>query len=146
MLASIFCKYLYMDICSLYFNNYGDDDVYIPIDTEDASGIGHFRYVVDRLKETVEYFIGKKSNFFIDEGERRIRGLLSTIKEDNNYIKGYSTDFKCLKEYPDDYILESFDIVKNSEYNTLEITISGRPANKLCLPFFYSEKICLQMK
>jgi len=135
-----------MDICSLYFNNYGDDDVEIPIDTDNASNAGHFRYVVDRLKEVVEYFIYKRTNVFMIEGERRIRGLLSTIKEDNNYVKGYSTDFKCLKEYPDDYILESFDILQVPENNTLEITLSGRPADKLCFPFFYSEKICLQMK
>lgn len=135
-----------MDICSLYFNNYGDDDVDIPIGTENTPNISHFRYVIDKLKEVIEYFIDKNASVFMNDGERRIRNLLSIIKEENNYIKGYSTDFKCLKEYPDDYILESFEIQGILENSTLEITLSGRPMNKLCLPVFYSEKICLQIK
>lgn len=135
-----------MDICSLYFNNYGDDDVDIPIGTENTPNISHFRYVIDKLKEVIEYFIDKNASVFMNDGERRIRNLLSIIKEENNYIKGYSTDFKCLKEYPDDYILESFEIQGILENSTLEITLSGRPKNKLCLPVFYSEKVCLQIK
>lgn len=135
-----------MDICSLYFNNYGDDDVDVPIGTENTPNISHFRYVIDKLKEVIEYFIDKNTSVFMNDGERRIRDLLSTIKEENNYIKGYSTDFKCLKEYPDDYILESFEIRGILENSTLEITLSGRPMDKLCLPIFYSEKICLQIK
>ena len=135
-----------MDICSLYFNNYGDDDVDVPIGTENTPNISHFRYVIDKLKEVIEYFIDKNTSVFMNDGERRIRDLLSTIKEENNYIKGYSTDFKCLKEYPDDYILESFEIRGILENSTLEITLSGRPMDKLCLPVFYSEKIRLQIK
>lgn len=135
-----------MDICSLYFNNYGDDDVDVPIGTENTPNISHFRYVIDKLKEVIEYFIDKNTSVFMNDGERRIRDLLSTIKEENNYIKRYSADFKCLKEYPDDYILESFEIRGIPENSTLEITLSGRPMNKLCLPVFYSEKICLQIK
>lgn len=135
-----------MDICSLYFNNYGDDDVDVPIGTENTPNISHFRYVIDKLKEVIEYFIDKNTSVFMNDGERRIRDLLSTIKEENNYIKGYSTDFKCLKEYPDDYILESFEIRGILKNSTLEITLSGRPMDKLCLPVFYSEKIRLQIK
>lgn len=134
-----------MDICSLYFNNYGDDDVDIPIDAENTSSVSHFRYVIDELKEVIESFIYKNTSFFMNEGESRIRYLLSTIKNENNYIKGYSADFKCLKEYPDDYILESFEIRGIPEKSILEITLSGRPMDKLYLPVFYSEKIRLQM-
>ena len=128
-----------MDIYSQYFNNYNDEDVIVPFPEENNSNRSHFNYPLDKIKETLSYFIGKDQKIFIREAYDRFSIVLKTIVDRNKYCKGYTSNFDCLNIYPDDYILEYFEISQDGA--KMMIILKGRPVNQLNYGMVYTETL-----
>ena len=128
-----------MDIYSQYFNNYNDEDVEVPFPEENNSNRSHFNYPLDKIRETLLYFIAKDRILFMKESYNRLYSILKNIVDHNEYKKGYTNSFECLSIYPNDYILEDFEINQNGTRTT--IILRGRPVNQLNYGMIYTETL-----
>lgn len=132
-----------MDIYSQYFNNYLDENVEVPFPDEQAKVTSYFNYEVDQIRDIISCFIGKNIALLGSWAKDKLHMTLQHIVDYNNYCKGYTSDFPCLKDYPTDYILESFNI--NQYDNVFEITLMGRPVEGLRFGEFHNEILTIRM-
>ena len=128
-----------MDIYSQYFNNYNEEDVIVPFPEENSSIRSRFNYPIDKIKETLSYFIGKDQKIFMRDAYNKFYIVLKNIVDHNEYCKGYTNSFECLNIYPDDYILENFEI--NQSGIKMVIILKGRPVNQLNYGVVHTETL-----